>query len=31
MFDVVIPEDYVVPEPGPTIESLNNFFYLYYF
>ena len=31
IFDRVIPEDYVVPEPGPTIERPNNFFYLDYF
>ena len=31
IFDRVIPEDYVVPEPGPTIERANNFSYLDYF
>ena len=31
MFNRVIPEDYAIPEPGPTIESLNNFFCLDYF
>ena len=31
IFDRVIPEDYVVPEPGPTIKMSNNFSYLDYF
>ena len=31
MFNRVIPEDYAVPEPGPTIERANNFSYLNYF
>ena len=31
IFDRVIPEDYVVPDPGSTIERPNNFCYLDYF
>ena len=30
-FDRDIPGDYVVPEPGPTMERPNNIFYLDYF
>ena len=31
IFDGDIPGDYVVPEPGPTMERPNNIFYLDYF
>ena len=31
IFDKVIPKDYAVPEPGPSIERSNNFSYLDYF